>query len=319
MLRNFLKRTFQYLLPAFAIVHATAAIADHNNGASELGAGYAFLTLMALSPDFSAANYEIENDDGTQVDINITRFPFSKTIMKNKRSSLDLEFAVAHQSTRETFQIFPAPDEYIDTKWISNGASLGLLYEKDITKHLQFTPSLRVGASTLQNNADYYGELTNAISEVADGSLLNWDTNTALVSIGSGFRYHWRLLDRESRINTNVYRIRVNSFDESNDLLHFDEVANMLSINGDMIFPTNVHLFDERLDMVLLVGSTTFFGENRETLGYTSSYQAGFGSELPVRWNKKIAGHVRFSGQFLWAQDMSGWKVSLGFKPRRSK
>jgi len=64
---------------------------------------------------------------------------------------------------------------------------------------------------------------------------------------------------------------------------------------------------------VLLLGTNTFFGENRNTLGYTTSYQAGIGSEIPFSWDGKRRGYIRLSGQALWGENMRGWVLTLGY------
>jgi hypothetical protein len=87
----------------------------------------------------------------------------------------------------------------------------------------------------------------------------------------------------------------------------------MLAIKADMIFPTNGYIADNRLDLVLLLGTNTFFGENRDTLGYTTSYQVGIGSELPLHWSNKERGHMRLSGEVLWADNMRGWLLTVGY------
>jgi hypothetical protein len=70
---------------------------------------------------------------------------------------------------------------------------------------------------------------------------------------------------------------------------------------------------DKRLDLLLLLGTNTFFGENRITLGYTTSYQLGIGCELPFRWENKPRRHIRLSGQVLWAENMQGWLITTGY------
>ena len=89
----------------------------------------------------------------------------------------------------------------------------------------------------------------------------------------------------------------------------------MLAIQADMIFPTDLFIGEKRLDSVLLLGSNTFFGENRRTLGYTTSYQLGIGSEFPLSWDQTRRGHIRLSGQVLWANNMRGWLLTIGYNP----
>ena len=90
----------------------------------------------------------------------------------------------------------------------------------------------------------------------------------------------------------------------------------MLALKADMVFPTPLFIKAHRIDLVLLLGANHFFGENRHTLGYTTSYQSGLGAELPIDYREKRYGFVRFSGQVLWADNMQGWILTVGYNPQ---
>ena len=124
-------------------------------GSADLGVDYAFMSLMTLSPDFAAANYTIHNEGSSDVDISIGRLPYHIDLYNNGTSNLQLEISLAYQYTTETIPTFPAPGENIDAEWDTYGAGLGLIYEKNITKRLLFTPSLRIGIARMENKADY--------------------------------------------------------------------------------------------------------------------------------------------------------------------
>ena len=301
-----------FLLLPMIYLNSTA-YGENSDGAGDLGTDYAFLFLTTLSPDFAAANYTITNDDGSEVDISIARLPYHIDLMQNKDSYLQLEITVAFQRTEEIIQTFPDSGENIDAKWDSYGGGLGLLYEYNISKHLRFTPSLRVGLATMKNDAIYNGAKTNQIKDQVDGTTFNWTTNASFLSFGLGLSYNWKILDRASSIKADVYHSILDSFNESNETVKFTEDASLLAVNADMIFPTKINMHDERLDFVLLLGANNFFGENRHTLGYTTSYQAGIGAELPIQWGQSKYGHLRLSGQILWAENMDGWLLSLGY------
>lgn len=292
-----------------------AALADNSDGANDLGVDYAFLFLMTLSPDFAAANYTIENQDGSDVDITIGRLPFHVDLTTQPRSRLQFEGSVAYQRTKEIIGTFPDPGENIDARWNTYGAGAGLLYEFNLYEHLKVTPSLRAGIARMKNTADYNGVLTQQIKGLFEGKILNWHTNASIVSTGMGLSYDWTLLDRDSSFKADVYHIYVDSFRESDAAVKFTEHANMLAVNADMIFPTAIRIYDHRLDVVLLLGANQFLGENRHTLGYTTSYQGGIGGELPLNWGGKTYGHLRLSGQMLWASNMKGWLVTIGYMP----
>ena len=307
---NFQRCTFFLLL---AICLNSAAYGGNVNDERAVGASYTYLFLLSLSPDFAAANYTITDELGQDIDISTARLPYHINLLRNSESTLQLEIVAAYQQTEEIIQLIDLPGETIDTKWDSYGIGLGLLYEHNISKQLRFTPSVRVGVATMKNDAIYNGVNISQQTDALDGVLFNVDTNASLLTLGLGLSYNWELLDRASSIKADIYHSIVDSFNESHDAIKFTEEASMLSLKADMIFPTNINMHNERLDFVLLLGSNYFLGENRHTLGYTTSYQAGIGAELPIQWGQKKYGYIRLSGQVLWADNMDGWLLSLGY------
>jgi hypothetical protein len=187
------------------------------------------------------------------------------------------------------------------------------LYNYNITKQLKFTPSLRFGLAKLVSHASYNGVQTNLIKGLFDGTLFNWRTNASVSNLGLGLSYSWKLIDRASTVKADVYHVFVDSFNESNKAVEFAEHANMLAVKADMLFPTDFDIYDNRLDFLLLLGINNFFGENRSTLGYTTSYQAGIGVEFPLQWKQKKYGYLRLSGMILWADNMDGWLLTIGY------
>ena len=307
---NFQRYTF-ILLPV--ICFYSTAYSQNVDDERAIGAAYTYLFLLALSPDLAAANYTITDELGQDLNVSTARLPYHIDLMRNSSSNLQLEIVAAYQQTEEIFQVIGLPGETIDAKWNSYGLGLGLLYEHNISKQLRFTPSVRMGVATMKNDAIYNGVNVSQQTDDLDGIFFNVDTNASLLTVGLGLSYNWKILSRASSIKADIYHSIVSSFNESHKAIKFTEEASMLALKADMIFPTKINMYDERLDLVLLLGSNHFLGENRNTLGYTTSYQAGIGAELPIQWRQKKHGYIRLSGQVLWAENMDGWMLSLGY------
>ncbi len=282
------------------------------DGADNRDADYAFLYLMTLSPDIAAANYVVSSDTDEDVDISILRVPFHVDLMQDTDSRLQLEIALALQQTEHIISTFSSSDEFIDSRWQTYGGGLGLLYEHNINQRLKFTPSVRLGLARMENEADFNGVLTNKVKDFFDEDL-NWKTNASVFMLGLGLSYNWKLLDRASSVKADVYHAVVDTFEKTDSAIDFTEHANMLAVKADMVFPTDIVMHDERLDLVLLLGANNFFGENRNTLGYTTSYQAGVGAEIPLKWGGEAHGYLRLSGQIIRASNMKGWMLGLGY------
>lgn len=149
---NFQRCTFFLLI---VICLNSTVYGENVDDERAIGATYAYLFLLALSPDFAAANYTITDELGQDLNISTSRLPYHIDLMRNSGSSLQLEIVAAYQQSEEVVQVIGLPGETIDAKWDSYGIGLGLLYEHDISKQLRFTPSVRVGAATMKNDAIY--------------------------------------------------------------------------------------------------------------------------------------------------------------------
>jgi hypothetical protein len=283
---------------------------------NKLAADYAYLLLMTTTPYFATADYTIENEDGVDIDISITRFPLAINLLQTENSFLQLELEYALQTTNTIYPnpFFPNPGEYIDSEWDSYGFGLGLLYNYKIAKNLLLRPNIRYAFGGLKNDASYHGPQTIQIADQLDEAhLFNWETNASIINIGVGWTYFYKMLDRISNVRIDVNHVYVDSFNEDHEDLKFSEQANMAALRSDMIFPTGMKIFGEDLNFVVLLGTNYFFGENRNTLGYNTSYQAGFTIPIPIKWNQKKLFDLNLGYQYLWAEKMSGSAILYGF------
>lgn len=308
----------QRICALIVILTTLPVAAQESNSADKLATDYAFLSLLTLTPDFSAANYKIENDPTPPVTISIIRLPFIMGALDlNNNTSMKFEFALGYQKTEETVPVADQSDNYVDSKWQGSGVSLGLLFDYRLSDHVTLEPKIRAGAVRLTNTASYYGGYTNAvIKPMYDGTFFNWNTKASVASLGLGLIYDWQVVGRESTVKTYVYHLYMKSFDESNEVVAFDTNANMASLKADVILPSGATLFNRRLDAVLLGGSSLFSGENRDTLDFTALYELGAGIEYPIKGNKSNFGHIRLSGLILRGENVRGWMVSLDYNPK---
>jgi hypothetical protein len=120
-----------------------AVYGSNDEGAQDLGVDYAFMFLMTLSPDFAAANYTIDNENGSDVDIAIGRFLYHIDVMQDEASRLQAEFSFAYQSTEQVVRVLPDSEGAIDSRWDTYGIGAGLLYERDLSQQLRFTQPAR--------------------------------------------------------------------------------------------------------------------------------------------------------------------------------
>ena len=287
-----------------------------NSAENKLGRDYAFLFLMTTSPYFTSADYTIENDDGVDIDFSISRFPFTINLFRTDNSFLELELEYASQTTRAIYPnpLVSDPVEYIDSKWHTYGFVVGLIYNYQIAKSMLLRPNIRYALGIMQNDAIYHGSQTIQIADQLDEAhLFNWETKAGILNIGLGWTYFYEMLERTSNVRLDVNHIYVDSYDEDSKDIKISERANMAALRSDLVFPAGMKLWGEDLNLVLLLGTNYFFGENRKTLGYTTSYEAGFIVPIPIKWNQKKLFDLNLGYQWLWAEKMNGSSFLYGF------
>lgn len=289
---------------------------DVNAGVVD-GSDLAFTSMLVLSPDFAAANYTIENEEivgDVDVDIAVTRLPFLVDLKKTAKTQLQLEIALAYLRTKEVIPIPVLPGETVTSRFVTYGAGLGLLYKHALTDRLQFAPSLRLGITNITNSASFSSGAPPEEANEAKAEL-ELTSKASVLNLGLGLVYNWELGGRPSSIQADVFHTVVDSFGETGNAPKFTESANMLAVRADMVFPTEWAINGGYLDYVLLAGSNHFFGDNRDALGYTTSYQAGIGAEIPLKWHQEQHGYLRFSGEVIFGDGIDGWLLSASYTP----
>ena len=277
------------------------------------GSDYAFLFLMTMSPYFTSANYTIEDDEGIDIDLSIGRFPFSLILFENKHSFLELEAEYAYQTTKASYPTFPDPTEYVNSEWVTHGFGLGLLYNFKISTDMLLRSNIRYALGNLQNDTRYHGSLTKQIADqLQESHLFNWKSNATILNIGLGWTYFFEMLEYTSNLRVDVNRAYIDSFNEDNEGVKFNEQANMAALRTDLLFPTGIKFWEENLNLVALLGMNYFFGENRKTLGYTASYQAAIVIPFPIKWGQEILFDLKLGYQLLWAERMNGTCLIFG-------
>lgn len=278
---------------------------------AELSADYAFLNIITLSSDFSAARYEIDGgaENVSNIDILIHRLPYSTDLNNNPNGRWILETAVALQRAQQS-GTFEDASLTVNSEWDIQGAELGLKYAATLAPGWQYVPGARLGVLRMTNSADYSNPNNPLIAEL-EGKYFNWKSHAALLDLSLGLHHHWRVLNRESLLDLTIHRMQVDSFNEQSKEVAFSEAANLASVQSEMIFPSGLRLSQRGVDGVLFLGSNVFFGENRKTLGYTASYRAGLAADIPI---PHLKAYIRLSGQLLRASNMRGWLLSIGYQ-----
>jgi len=175
------------------VVFVALPAAAQENYAEELATDYAFLSMLTLTPDFSAANYKIENDTAPPVKISILRMPFILGAMDlNDKTAVKFELALGYQESKETVPVDDWLSDYADSKWQGYGASLGMLLDYQMSEHVTMEPKIRVGTERLVNTASHHGEAAEFYGALLDGTYLNWNTKSTVVSLGLGMIYDGR-------------------------------------------------------------------------------------------------------------------------------
>jgi hypothetical protein len=104
------------------------------------------------------------------------------------------------------------------------------------------------------------------------------------------------------------------SFGESDPIQEFAESVGVYSIRLEHTAPSGMRLLERPLDWLLYGGYASFFGANRDVLGFSSVGEVGGGVEFPLWSKEEDSKRVRLGGGYLIGPNVTGWAVMLGLR-----
>lgn len=278
---------------------------------TQTGAGYAQLIGFVSDPDISGITLKDENE-GT---LDIFKLPLQHRVQDREDWSLFVRggFSYATLAEDEILQGFPS-DNNIDTKWKSYSATAGLMGKWKLAPQWRFIGAVDFGLARLENDTSYRG-IADVLAPIFDDLLFNWKTNATLVSGMLGLDYHLEWSSVAMNAKAHYLHAYIDSFDESGDFAGFTEHADTLHFDVDVKHPLGVELNRYPLNGIALVGNTTFVGDNRDALGFTTMWSFGYAVQADISRNEWPVQSVRLGASYLKGdKGVDGYQIILGYR-----
>ncbi len=282
--------------------------------ASDVGAGYAQLINMFIDPAISLSRLELDDPGGGKFDI--AKLPFHWELpVAGRPWRVALRGLLSHSSYEERPEVFAG--EYLDARWSADSGMLGAGLVFPLDDRWSVLTLAGAGVTHLENDTDFQGPTIESVQPILDGIITNWKTNAAIYDLRLGLDYRNQPeLSRGVSVKTRYTFAHSDSFGESRDFPAFEENTHVVSILGEYRHPWGFSVGEFPVFGIVGAGATAFLGDNRDALGFTHFYQAGY--SLALDFSKHGYWIKSLSIGYQWNQgaDVSGQSILLDWEIR---
>lgn len=278
-----------------------------------LGSGYAAIVSFAVSPQISAASFRPDSgsDDIDDPELDVYRIPLRFVFGDDDGSPRPfVQGVLAYQD------LYAKLDTGLGGTLKSDWETYGLLFnggwEVPVREHLVLLPTLGLGYARLENSADYSGLIEESVLQPAfKGIIFDWETDAVVYGAALGVDYRRSIGSFDTELLTSVSRNRIETFNESSDIIAFKSGVTALDVEFNAAHPTGLSLGRHPLDWVLLLGHTRFYGSNRDALGFSNFSEAGLALQLSPRPGGHRNDVWRLGFKSIFGEDVDGWSLVL--------
>ena len=277
------------------------------------GAGYAQLLGFITDPEVSAITLDVDKETDSTLDI--YKLPLQLKLGEHHGWTLLVRGGLNYASydADDSLEFRPSSDN-IDIEFSAYSGSLGLVAKKSLNADWTFAAALDAGLARFENEADYKGG-SEVVAPFLDDLLLNWTTNASLFSGVIGLDYRHAFNDLEVKGQIHYIHSYVSSFGESGDFVGFTEHTDTLHVDVDIIHPWGMALDGYPLAGVVHLGNTTFLGDNREALGFSTLWSMGYALQFDVSKRSWNVQSVKLGFNYLVGdKGVDGYEIVLGYR-----
>jgi len=271
----------------------------------------AVLAMMGYSvvPDLTTSTLSITNTQTGDPHIIMSQLAGGFTI--SKTTPLYLEGGIAYSRYDPTFVATNGVEERnVPTKWTSVMLTGGVGWDFPIAKELVLRPIANFAVGHLETDLSAFGRLVQRKSgteiDFLDGGRLN--------AVGYGgslmLDYEHYRPDHEIDVEWRYSAVRLQTFDTVEAAAgHSDAISTSLWARWRA--PTGFTMLDRPLRYVLEVAHSTFFGAQKDLLGFNYLSSIGAGLEVDSSAYNIIVTRTRLVLRYRFGENVSG--ASVGF------
>ena len=279
-----------------------------------LGAGYAAMINFAVAPDISTASYTVENEDGGNPELNVSRVPFRINFPAGSSGMQPfIQANLTYQTLDSRFDFVPG--EHVNSRHKAYGGSISFGAELPIGDHLTLLPVVDTGLVRLKNSAGYHGEFSSQILEPAlSGLVFDWKANAWLVGVSLGFDYGRNFERNDLKVHGSVTHYHVESYDSTSEAIEFSNEMTTFNLQLENAWNTGKNLAGYPVGLVTHAGATQFLGNNRDVLGFDRFFDVGIALETDLSSKNWKVNRLRLGAKLIFGEDVDGWGLMLGYR-----
>jgi len=279
-----------------------------------LGTAYAAMANFAVVPDISTATYRIDDGSADDPELSVRKIPL-KFYFADPAANWQpfLQVNLAYQDLDAGFRFLPG--EGVNTSWQTRALSLAGGLDIPLNDQLTFTPAFDIGIIDLENNASYFGAISSGVLRPAfKGLLFDWDAKARLLGASVSLDYRNEFAGKDLRLHTTLTNNHVESFSESSRAIGFSEGVTTLTVDGELVIPTSLTLFERPVSVVPQANYSTFLGGDRDQLGFSDFVKLGVAGEIDISNLDYGIKKLRLGLEVVKGSDVDGIVFELGYR-----
>jgi hypothetical protein len=293
-------------------IDAMTAPVREKADASALSTAYAAVINFAVSPEISTATFYPETDE-TVVDprLKATRFPYRKVFGTDRDSWRPLLQAVAaYQEMDAGFQV--TADDFIDTRWRTYGLSFAAGVQRALGDGFDLLATANAGYGRLENVVAYEGPLQPELKQALDGAVFGWQLDALIYGAGIGASYSRNVGASNIELRTGLNHHRIESREASSSQVEFSSHVSTLDLDLKTVTPTAAKIGRYPVAAVGILGYTAFLGQERDSLGFSTFFEAGMAADIDLSSRNWRLKKLRVGVTAIFGADVSGWGLIIG-------
>jgi len=311
--KNFIGRsvlTLSLLLPSTAFTgdrfDLPTRIKNHKDG---------ILTLMSFTvlPDVTTSSLAINGGGNNDTSLSQTTVGGGFTVSKD--FPLYLEGTVGYSRYSPTF-IDKSHKLTIPVKWNSLSVSGGIGWDFPLTenKELKLRPIFNFTLGHIESDASILGYYIENNTDINPDYLefLHRGRMNAY-GLGASIMLDWEHYreDYEVDVELRYSNIQLKSFNSEYNSIEGSSTASVASLWARWRAPTGLNMLNNPLRYVLEVSNTTFFGPQRDALGFNYLTTLGVGLELDSSKYPVFITRTRLIYRYTFGENVSGFALGL--------
>ena len=272
----------------------------------------AVLAVMGYTvvPDLTTSTLSISNTDTGNPQLTMSQLAGGFTISQD--TPLYLEGGAAYSRYDPVFAVSDGTDSReLPLKWTSVMLTAGVGWDFPVVDKLKFRPMANFAYGHLESDISIAGRLLDLKSEkeadFVDGGKLD--------ALGYGgslmLDYEDYLPAREIDVEWRYSYVRLENYDSTADFVDGSSNAISTSIWSRWRAPTGLMLLERPLRYVLEAAHSTFWGDQKEAVGFDDLSSLGVGMELDSSAYDIIITRTRLVLRYRFGEDVEGTAVGI--------